>query len=80
MASGLREVVISFHIQSIVSSLGLASTRKMLTNWISGGHQDEYGAGAQDIEGEVVDSWVWSVLRTELMVKLIAVYNHIIRR
>lgn len=48
----LRAVVISLHIWSFVSSLRLASTRKLVTNWIkfSGGHQDDnYRARAQDI-------------------------------
>lgn len=40
VASRLKEVVISLHIWNIMPSLGLASTREMLTNWteFSGGH------------------------------------------
>lgn len=54
VASRLREVVISLHTWSTVPSLRLASTRKMVTNWIkfSGGHQDDYGAGAREVQGE----------------------------
>lgn len=54
VASRLGEVVISLHIWSPVPSWRLADTRKMVTNWIkfSGGHQDDYGAGAQNVQGE----------------------------
>lgn len=54
VASKLRNMVISLHIWSIMSSLGLASTREMLTNWteFSSGHQDDFRAGAADREGE----------------------------
>lgn len=50
----LREVVISLHMWSIMSSLGFASTNEMLTNWteFSGGHKDNFEAGAEDREGE----------------------------
>lgn len=53
VASSLREVVISFHIWNTLPGLRLAATRKMATNWIksSGGHQDDYGAGAQEVHG-----------------------------
>lgn len=37
-------MVISLHISSIMSSLGWTK--------FSGGHQDDFGAGAEDREGE----------------------------
>lgn len=74
-------MVISLHVWSVVSSLRLASSRKMLTNWIklSGGHQDDFGLEHRTSR-EGLRQLGWVNLKKRPSVNLVAVYNHLIRR